>query len=195
MKYGREINDNEPHQDLFMPFENEWSEKLKSVKANCTMIVHADDCLCFEGYDSVRIGEWLQWRGVSWERGEKYNSMLRLHDPYNESRVVWANAGSLTPILEIEESEKFYGYIKSLQIIASDDVFRGMYVTFGYGGMVDGYYAACEDTIWKVPCVKLFKILSEKLLEDAWIIENTDDVGYQKLYIMKQGDEWKVNLP
>ena len=159
------------------------------------MIVHADDCLSFKGYDSVRIGEWLEYRGVSWERGKKYNSMLRLHDPYNESRVIWADAGSVTPIAQILESEQFYGYIKSLQIIASHDAFRGMYVTFGYGGMVDGYYVACKDTIWKVPCFKLFKILSEKLLEDAWIIENTDEVGYQKLYIMKQGDQWKVELP
>ena len=195
MKYGREINVEEPDSELFMPYENEWSEKLKSVEANCIMIVHADDRLCFRGYDSVRIGEWLEWRGVSWERGKKYNSMLRLHDPYDESRIIWAGIGSVTPIQEIEESEKFYGYIKSLQIIASHNALRGMYVSFGYGGLIDGSYAACEDTIWKVPCVKLFKILSEKLLEDAWIIENTDDVGYQKLYIMKQGDQWKVELP
>jgi hypothetical protein len=85
----------------------------------------------------------------------------------------------------IQEEERRYGYIKGIYINDEIDIIqnRGLYVVFE------------NNNVWKVPDLELFKLLSQKLIEDAWIIENTDDHGYNKLYISKKNGKWEVELP
>lgn len=87
----------------------------------------------------------------------------------------------------IQEQEKRYGYIKGIYINDDeiDDITqnRGLYVIFE------------NNNVWRVPDLELFKLLSEKLLDDAWSVENTDGHGYNKLHISKENGKWKVELP
>lgn len=87
----------------------------------------------------------------------------------------------------IQEQERRYGYIKGIYINdeIDDNIIqnRGLYVIFE------------DNNVWKVPDLELFKLLSEKLLEDAWFVENTDGHGYNKLYISKKNGKWEVELP
>jgi hypothetical protein len=90
----------------------------------------------------------------------------------------------------IGPEEKFYGYIIGLGIGVSDPLNdyqdRNLYALFEYN---------CVRSTWIVPDEKLFKILSKYLCGDAWIIKNTDDHGYNKLWIEQKEGKWIVNLP
>lgn len=85
----------------------------------------------------------------------------------------------------IQEEERFYGYIKGIYINDEIDIIenRGLYVIFE------------DNNVWKVPDLELFKLLSEKLCADAWVVKNTDDHGYSKLLISKKNGKWEVELP
>jgi hypothetical protein len=91
----------------------------------------------------------------------------------------------------LDDETRFYGYITGL-FIKYDDVKeknykeRGLFAVFEYNDITE---------IWEVPDLELFNLLFRKLFEDGWFVKNTDDHGYNKLYISKKNGKWEVELP
>ena len=87
----------------------------------------------------------------------------------------------------IGEEEFFYGYIISLwvapNILETED--RRLYAFFEYGASVQ---------IFQIPDAKLFSILAKHLCNMAWVRHNTDDYGYEKLWIRKGLGGWEVEV-
>ena len=92
------------------------------------------------------------------------------------------------PVIGAES--KFYGYVTGLWIEAapecSPEIPKRLFASFEYNG---------KTTIWEVPDEELFKILSGHLNSMAWIRKNTDEWGYDKLYIEATPNGWVVELP
>jgi hypothetical protein len=89
----------------------------------------------------------------------------------------------------ITEKERFYGYIIGLQIERTQDVENPgprLYATFEYGNGV---------ATWEVQDAELFSVLSSHLVSMAKTRMNTDDYGYDKLWIKKVRGKWVVELP
>ena len=90
----------------------------------------------------------------------------------------------------IGEEADFYGYIVGLSVGLGDPcpgyLDRHLYVMFEYNG---------KRKVWIVPDEELFKILSGYLCETAWLRKNSDDYGYNKLWIEKKDGKWIVDLP
>lgn len=92
----------------------------------------------------------------------------------------------------ISETEtKFYGYLVGLSVGHMEDQHGksdiGLYALFHYGN---------KDTTYIVPDLKLFKILSRHLNSMAWHNVNVaEGIGYDKLWIGKEGKNWEVSLP
>ncbi|SRR5258708_3238804 len=100
----------------------------------------------------------------------------------------------------IGSKEQFYGYIVSLgvglereetiednagcHIELHDD--RRLYAMFEYNG---------HRQVWVVPDAELFRLLATHLYSMARTRDNTDDYGYDKLWISKETGAWKVDLP
>jgi hypothetical protein len=87
----------------------------------------------------------------------------------------------------IGESEKFYGYIIGLQVerCPTDQVSQKLLAIFEYND---------QQTLWIVPDIELFRILSGHLCSMAeW--RSKGDFGYSKLWIKKQDDKWSANVP
>jgi len=101
---------------------------------------------------------------------------------------------STTGIREIGEGSQFYGYIIGLQVdrVSDMDMFStgempcGVYVTFEYSGKV---------TVWKVPDLELYRLLSAHL--ESMVFERLEVGGYgmEKLWIEKVEGRWRVELP
>ena len=94
------------------------------------------------------------------------------------------------PLIEEEDKFKFYGYIIGLWIVPdwndSDNLDGSLYALFEYNS---------ERTLYRVPDEELFKILTGHLYSMAWIRKNTDEYGYDKLWIKKEAGKWEVELP
>jgi hypothetical protein len=91
----------------------------------------------------------------------------------------------------IGQDEHFYGYLISLGVGLSSDREigewdRNLYAMFESGG---------DRCVYQVPDHDLFEILSKHLCSMAWIRTNTDEYGYDKLWISKTNGKWTVNLP
>ena len=95
---------------------------------------------------------------------------------------------STRPTPTIGEASKFYGYIIGIGIIESpgEEIGRRLYASFEYNGIT---------TVFLVPDADLFQILSNHLVKMAWSRTNTDDYGYEKLWIEKKNGKWVVDLP
>lgn len=92
------------------------------------------------------------------------------------------------PIPTIGEDEHFYGYITAIGVERSDadQIGRRLFATFEYNDVT---------TVYQVPDEKLFEILAMYLCQMAWHRKNTDDYGYEKLWIEKKDSKWIVDLP
>lgn len=92
----------------------------------------------------------------------------------------------------ITEAEQFYGYLVGLKVEQNaeadlDGYFSPrLYAAFEYGS---------ESSVWEVPELELFKILSMHLCSMAWARRENAEYGYEKLYIKKENGRWHVDLP
>ena len=210
-KYATRIPDDIEYVEPVNPYETDWSDKLKQVNKNGYYIVH-----CSEqpwNYSPSIYGEILEWKGLTWERNEeKYDSVFRLHDPVDETRVIWCDASCITYIPDshivavkkqpfkylheyiriyekISQTEKRYGYLKALSYDCyetSDENRYAFYATFE----LDQY-----SETYEVPDLELFKLLSENLLKHAYIRFNSDALDHHALYIKKTNNVWSVETP
>jgi len=90
----------------------------------------------------------------------------------------------------IGPEERFYGYIVGLHLEHAEgdlELPAKAYARFEYGN---------TTSVWLVPDYELFRILSEHLKQNAWCRLETDDNGYNKVWIEKLKDgTWSVSLP
>lgn len=88
----------------------------------------------------------------------------------------------------IQETERFYGYIKAVGFYNSpkDNAYwGGMYAVFEYGN---------ETTRWQVPDNELFSLLVN-CLQDECCQLNESDGFFTKLWIGKRDGKWWADLP
>lgn len=91
----------------------------------------------------------------------------------------------------ITESEAFYGYIIGLQIERCPEpgpestVGSKLFAIFEYGA---------DSSVWEVPDLNLFLMLSHHLYRMAKSRHTTDDYGYEKLRIKKEQGTWSVSI-
>ena len=92
----------------------------------------------------------------------------------------------------ITETEQFYGYLVGLKVEQNAEPDRDGYFS---PKLYAGFEYGSESSIWEVPDLELFKILSEHLCRMAWARRENAEYGYEKLYIKKQDGRWHVDLP
>lgn len=89
----------------------------------------------------------------------------------------------------ISKRARFYGYIIGLQIerCPKDGILgRKVCAMFEWSGRI---------SLWAVPEIELFYALAHRLALMAKCRLNTDDYGYEKLWIEKKNGLWIVTTP
>lgn len=96
---------------------------------------------------------------------------------------------SPSPYPVIGPESHFYGYVTGLSIqprTDDEEIPRRLLATFEYSG---------KPETWEVPSLELFEALWQHLRGNAWHRKNTDEWGYDKVWISRTDAGWHVELP